>query len=100
MNLSRLEESIRSATGADANLDKYIGSALQVTERGFTSSVDACLELLHEKFPTAHWHIGRAVDGVGVYALVEDGDLNCKAEAVTVPLALLAFILQGLRGKC
>ena len=96
MNLSELESTIRSATGADSNLDRQIASTLHVTDRDFTSSVDACLDLLHEKFPTTHWHVGRAADGVGVYAFLEDGDVKCEAEDVTVPLALLAVIIQGL----
>lgn len=96
MKLSNLEMVIREATGADASLDKQIASTLKVTDRDFTSSVDACLDLLHEKFPTAHWHVGRAADGVGVYALLEDDNLRCDSEAVTVPLALLTVIVQGL----
>ena len=96
MNLSKLESTIRSASGADSNLDRKIASTLHVTDRDFTSSVDACLDLLHEKLPTTHWHVGRTADGVGVYAFLEDGDLKCEAEAVTVPLALLAVIIQGL----
>jgi hypothetical protein len=96
MNLSKLESTIRSASGADSNLDRKIASTLHVTDRDFTSSVDACLDLLHEKLPTTHWHVGRTADGVGVYAFLEDGDVKCEAEAVTVPLALLAVIIQGL----
>ena len=97
MNLSKLESTIRSTSGADANLDQQIASSLKVTERDFTSSVDACLGLMHEKLPTAHWHIGRAANGVGVYAFLEEKKLECEAESVTVPLALLTVIIQGLR---
>lgn len=99
MNLSKLENDMRNATGADVKLDAQIATTLQVAKRDFTSSVDACLDLLLEKLPTAHWHVGRAADGVGLHAFLEDGKIKCEAESVTVPLALLMVILQGIKLK-
>lgn len=41
----------------------------------------------------------RAANGVEVYALLEGGILNHKAEAMTVPFVLSTVILQKLRNR-
>ena len=97
MNFADLETALKATTGSDADLDKRIAATLKVKDRDFTSSVEACIDLVHEKLPHAHWHVGRSADGAGLYALLEDGRHMYEAEAATVPLALLVVIVQGLR---
>ena len=62
----------------------------------FSSSVDACLKLIHEKLPAAHWHVGRAEDGVSMYASLAGGRHRAESTRVTVPLALLTVLASYL----
>ena len=55
---------LQSATGPSRALDKAIAKDLHVPVRDYSSSVDTCLELIHECLPKVHWHVGRAADGL------------------------------------
>jgi len=92
----RLDTAIASATGPSRKLDLAISKTLNVPLRDYSSSVDACLELIHEKLPTAHWHVGRGTDGVSMYASLTTGRQRIERTNVTVPLVLLAVVLASL----
>jgi len=62
-----------AATGPSKALDRAIAKDFDVPRRDYSSSVEACLELIHERLPSVHWHVGRAADGVSFYALLADG---------------------------
>ena len=96
MSLKELKSSIDAATGASKALDQQIAETLNVAKRDFTSSVDDCITLIHELFPKAHWHLGRAGDGVSVYATIEDNGHRSESSGVTIPLVLLAVIVAHL----
>jgi hypothetical protein len=87
---------LESATGPSRKLDRAACKALGVPNRNYSSSVDACLELIHERLPAAHWHVGRAEDGVSVYATLSNGRHREESTKVTVPLALLTVTARFL----
>jgi hypothetical protein len=96
MSLRGLQSRLKSATGASDDLDKLIAKALNVGERHYSSSVDDCIELIHELFPNAHWHLGRAADGVSMYATIEGNGHREESSGVTIPLVLLSVIVAHL----
>lgn len=97
MTKSNLKILLASTTGASKALDQAVAKALGVAHRDYSSSVDACLELIHEKLPKAHWHIGRAEDGVSLYATLSDGHHREEFTSTTVPLALINVVMKFLR---
>ncbi|MGI9483221.1 MAG: hypothetical protein ACR2OR_12795 [Hyphomicrobiales bacterium] len=111
-SLKRLEEKITRATGSDAHLDRAIygtfGQAKDVKPppQNYTSSVDACIELIGEALPGWHWHVGYGVRGIMPYASLNqptssngtDG-ARVEASAPTVPLALLHATIKALLGE-
>jgi len=96
MTMTELTTLLDSTTGASKPLDKALSDTLKVPLRDYSSSVDACLELIHERLPKAHWHVGRAEDGVSVFATLVEGDHREEAMRVTVPLALLTVLMKFL----
>jgi len=92
MSLRALKSQLKSATGASKDLDQLIAETLHVPRRDYSSSVDDCIELIHEVFPNAHWHLGRAANGVSVYATLEDGRHREESSGTTIPLVLLTVI--------
>lgn len=94
MTRKNLSSRIKSATGPSKELDQAIAEAFHVPLKDYSSSVDACLELIHTRHPTAHWHVGRAEDGVSLYASLADGDHEEESTSVTVPLSLLMVIAK------
>lgn len=99
MSLRELKARLKSATGASRELDDLVTKTLRVPARNYSSSVDDCLEAIHELFPDAHWHLGRAVDGVSMYATLEDGDRREESQGVTIPLVLLSIIVAHLERR-
>lgn len=99
MNMTDLNTLLQATSGPSTKLDQAVSKALGVPHRDYSSSVDACLALIIEKLPTAHWHVGRAEDGVSVYATLTEGDHQAECTTGTVPLALLAAVVAFLNGK-
>jgi len=97
MKKNVLKDRIEQATGPSRALDQAVSDALNVPLRDYSSSVDACMGLIHELFPTAHWHVGRADDGVSMYATLTKGRHRAESTNITVPLALLKVISQILK---
>ncbi|NQV54605.1 MAG: hypothetical protein HQ503_01995 [Rhodospirillales bacterium] len=98
-SLRSLLARIDAATGADPELDADIEKNLRgQSDRtpNYTSSVDRCLELLHTTLPDWHWHLGRNASGQFPYATLTNGNISVSADNTTVPLVLLAVILQAL----
>ncbi len=85
------------ASGPSKKLDKAICKELNVPLRDYSSSVDASLTLIHQCLPAAHWHIGRAEDGVSVYASLSQGRQRAECTSTTVPLALLSVLAAFLK---
>ena len=96
MTPSDLSFLLTTASGPSRELDRAISETLDVRLRDYSSSVDACLKLIHEKLPTAHWHIGRDTDGVSMYATLANGRYRVESTRVTVPLALLSVVTEYL----
>jgi len=97
MKTNNLTDLIDQATGPSRALDQAVSDILSVPLRDYSSSVDACLSVIHERLPTAHWHVGRADDGVSMYATLTNGRHRAESTNVTVPLALLKVISQALK---
>lgn len=103
--LKQLETDLAAATGADTELDAEIHeSAYGVrpdSVPAYTSSVDACLELIHERLPEWHCHIGYGPRGIFPYAMLthdpEQTGARSEKVAPTVPLALLGAFVAALR---
>lgn len=103
-NLKQLEAKMAAATGSDTNLDADLHEAAYGVRAdrvpAYTSSVDACLALVHERLPEWHWHLGYGATGVFPYAVLthgpEDADSRSEATAPTVPLALLRAFVKAL----
>jgi hypothetical protein len=96
-DLMELSKRVRAARGRDRELDKSIAelldhSAAKITE--YTGSVDACIDLIHRVLPGWFWHVGYGPRGVLPYAALWHGDARHETSAPTVPLALLAAILE------
>ncbi len=96
MTGSNFNKLMETATGPSKELDQAVADILGVPIRDYSSSVDACLELIHDLLPGAHWHIGRANDGVSLYAALTKGRHRVENTNVTVPLALLTVIGKSL----
>ena len=94
MSNQSLVQALAEATGPSRQLDERIAREWSVATKDYTASVDACLGLLHDKLPKAHWHVGRAADGVSIYATVNAGRTRAESTSGTVPLALLAAMAQ------
>ncbi len=90
--LAKLKKLIDAANGPSGQLDRAVSDALGVPLRDYSSSVDACLGLIHDLLPGAHWHVGRADDGVSLYASLSRGRRRAENTNTTVPLALLTVI--------
>ncbi len=88
---------LESAHGPSKKLDRAIADHLKVRYRDYSSSVDACLALIHETYPSAHWHVGRAEDGVSLYATISQGKKRVENTDITVPLALLGALGKFLK---
>ena len=82
------------ATGPPSELDRAVAEALAVPVREYSASVDACLWLIHDLLPNTRWHVGRADDGVSIYATLTKGQHHAECTNVTVPLALLTVIVK------
>jgi hypothetical protein len=103
--LKQLEEKIAAATGAHRGLDADLHDAVYggrpEQTPPYTSSVDACLALIHERLPGWHWHIGYDPRGIFPYAVLthnpDDDDSRSEMAAPTVPLALLGAFVKALR---
>ena len=65
----------------------------------YTSSVDACLDLIGSTLPKWHWHVGHGPRGILPYASLtcdEAGPaIRVEATAPTVPLALLGALVKA-----
>ena len=99
MKLASLKSRLNKATGASSELDRLVANTLGVPERDYSYSIDACIDLIHELFPKAHWHLGRAADGVSMYATLEEGDVREEHSGPTIPLTLLNVIVAHLGRK-
>ncbi len=99
MKNTDLRTLIETATGASKDLDRAISAQLGVPLKDYTSSVDHCLELIHESLPSAHWHVGRDANGVSIYATLANGRHKEECTHVTVPLALLSVAAKFLMKK-
>ena len=97
--MADLPSLLKSTTGSSRILDEAISKELNVPLRGYSSSVDACLELIHELLPSSHWHVGRAEDGMSMYASLADGHKREESTNVTVPLALLSVVVSFMGRK-
>ena len=99
-DLADLLARVRAATGSDRDLDAAIADRLDQGGRGadvppYTSSVDACLDLVDRVLPGWHWHVGYGPQGVVPYAALANGPARHEASAPTVPLALLSALLAA-----
>ena len=97
MTKADLTPLLKATTGSSKALDRAVSDALDVPLRDYSSSVDACLKLIHEKMPSAHWHIGRAEDGVSFYATLADSHHREESTNVTIPLALLTVVVRFMK---
>jgi hypothetical protein len=94
----KLSKRIRAATGRDRELDKSIADVLEHSPRPipeYTGSVDACIDLVHRVLPAWSWHVGYGPTGVLPYATLARGHTRHETSAPTVPLALLAAVLEA-----
>jgi hypothetical protein len=96
--LRKLSKRVRAATGRDRELDRSIAdlldhNAAKIPE--YTGSVDACIDLVHRVLPGWFWHVGYGPRGVLPYAALWHGHARHEASAPTVPLALLAAVLEA-----
>ena len=85
-----------AASGASKDLDRLIAETLRVPRQDYSSSVDACIELIHELFPDSHWHLGRAANGVSMYATLDEGGHREESTGTTIPLVLLSVIVAHI----
>ncbi|NQU56575.1 MAG: hypothetical protein HQ513_05015 [Rhodospirillales bacterium] len=88
---------LKKTTGPSKSLDRAIARELNVPLKDYSSSVDACLKLIRQRLPVAHWHVGRAEDGVSVYATLRNGERSVESTNTTVPLALLSVLVAFLK---
>lgn len=95
--MADLSALLAGATGPSKALDRAVARQLDAPPGDYSSSVDACLNLIHRLFPGAHWHVGRAEDGVSVYASLHQGEKRAEKTDITVPLALLGALLAFSR---
>lgn len=95
--MSDLADLLAAAGGPSKRVDRAVADAFGQPLRDYSASVDACLALFHAVLPAARWHVGRAADGVSVYARLSDGEREAECTAITVPLALLGAV-AGMRG--
>ncbi len=93
---TELPAPLKIAIGASGRLDRAVARTFDVPMRDYSSSVDACLQLIHEKLPKAHWHVGRTEDGVSLYASLSQGRRKEESTSGTVPLALLNVVVKFL----
>ena len=96
MGLRNLKSHLKTATGASKDLDELVAKTLKVQKRDYSSSVDDCIELIHELFPDAHWHLGRAANGVSMYATLDEGGHREESTGTTIPLVLLSVIVAHI----
>ena len=96
MNKTDLLALLTITNGSSKALDRAVSDALDAPERDYSSSVDACLDLIHKRMPKAHWHVGRAEDGVSMYATLAHGRHREENTNVTIPLALLTVMVKSL----
>ncbi len=96
MSLKTLKSALETASGASPDLDSLVAETLHVRARDYSSSVDDCIELIHELFPDSHWHLGRAANGVSMYATLEEGGHREERDGGTIPLVLLSVIVAHL----
>jgi len=86
---NKLDEWLRAASGSDAALDQALSEAFGVKPAPFTSSVEACRDLVRQTLPEWRLHLGYGASGIFPYAaLVTDGS-RVASDAPTVPLAVL-----------
>jgi len=102
LQLQTLKRRLADATGQDRNLDRVIAEIVDrgapVTgAHGYTSSVDACLALIHRVLPGWGWHVGFGPRGIVPYASLHKDEERCEASAPTVPLALLAASIAAVK---
>ena len=101
-SLVSLAEELEAETGPNRRLDQVIAETLgdgsKTLEEAppYTSSVDACIALVHTLVPKAHWHVGFGPMGVETYAFLSDGKRRWDSSAPTVPLALLASLIKTI----
>lgn len=98
MTETGLAHLLKTSTGPSRKLDREIARALNVPIKEYSSSVDTCLALIHDCLPAVHWHVGRAEDGVSLYASLSNGDRRAESTSTTVPLALLSVLAAFLEG--
>lgn len=95
--LSRLRADLEVATGHDPSLDARIGRLLGGdVDADYSASVPRCTELIGRRLPGWRWHVGYGASGVFPYASLSRGDDLRTASAPTVPLALLAAMVETL----
>jgi hypothetical protein len=99
MSPTSLAQLLKATHGPSKNLDEKIARKLKVPIKDYSSSVDACLALIDDCVPAAHWHVGRAEDGVSLYATLSNGDRMVESTNTTVPLALLSVLAAFLEGS-
>jgi hypothetical protein len=96
-DLMKLSQRVRAATGRDRELDKSIADLFDRSVSDtpeYTGSVDACIDLVHRVLPGWSWHVGYGPRGVLPYAALSHGPARHETSAPTVPLALLAALLE------
>ena len=99
-SLDKLLSDVKAATGSDRDLDRVIFMALGGGDGEappYTSSVDACIDLVHRALPGWGWHVGFGPRGIVPYASLHKDETRFEASAPTVPLALLAAALAARR---
>lgn len=102
--IAALRKRIGRATGRDTKLDAAIADVLDPDNAAgeapaYTSSVDACIALIHRALPGWGWHVGYGPKGVLPYATVAHENARFEATAPTVPLALLNALLAAKAAK-
>ena len=107
-DLKALTARIAETTGPSKQLDSLIEDALvpanaEISGKNYTSSVDACLQLIEAVLPDWHWHVGHGPTGILPYASLsttalggEEDEYRVEADAATVPLALLHVAAKAL----
>lgn len=93
-----LKDALVAASGSDRALDARLATELGAPEKGYTSSVDAAIELVRHALPGWGWHVGWHADGVTPYATLHDAGRTLHVEAIgpTVPIALLRAMAEAL----
>jgi hypothetical protein len=97
VSTERLAAALDAATGADPDLDALIAATFARPQAPVSASVEACIELLHELLPGAHWHVGWDASGILPYARIERGRQLHAERAATVPIALLRAMIAAHR---